>query len=117
MADQFIPFSNSTENDPNQFLNKAIRLVHYEITVREEPSDDFQVYIISFSYVLGNWKAYLSSSLPNGKIYEASYDRDKRVTYIDTYGKVRNEPVYDDAEAEEEVLRQQELEERGNSPW
>jgi hypothetical protein len=76
------------------FQSKAISLVQDEIIKRLEKNDPrpgpFDVYIVWFSKTLQNWKALLSSSLPDGRYYEVTYDGDKKMTYIDIYVKLDN---------------------------
>lgn len=63
--------------------------------VIELEADD--VYVVWFTYTLGNWKALVSTTLPDGKYYEVTHDAGKKVTYIDTYVKVNNVAIPDDA--------------------
>jgi hypothetical protein len=60
------------------------------------------VYVVSFKYILGNWKALLSTTVSDGKYYEVTHRKDEdefgdcSTTYIDTYVKLRNEEVTDE---------------------
>lgn len=56
---------------------------HVEFTL-----DD--VYVVWFSKTLQNWKALLSTTLPDGMYYEVTYNGDKKETYIDAYKKFDN---------------------------
>lgn len=90
-----IPFSSSDEDDPHQFLNKALRLVQEEVALTHslaefEALGPFSVYVVWFSKTLQNWKACLSTSLPDGVYYEVTYNGDRQEAYVDTYAKVRN---------------------------
>lgn len=48
------------------------------------------VYLVWFSKVLKNWKALVSTTLPDGMYYEITYNGDKGETYIDAYKKFDN---------------------------
>lgn len=59
-----------------------------------DPTDDVSItiddiYITSFSFVLGNMKALLSTNLPDGKYYEVTYNKEKREMYTDCYVRVK----------------------------
>lgn len=45
------------------------------------------VYIVWFCYILGGWKALVSTSLPDGMYYEVTFDKDADVIYVDAYKK------------------------------
>ena len=72
---------------------KAIQIVrayvetHLEVT---DPTPEFQVYVVWFVKVLQNWKALVSTSLPDGMYYELTYDGDKSKVYVDAYKKFDN---------------------------
>ncbi len=55
-----------------------------------EKIDTDQVYVIWFCKTLQNWKAIVGSIIPDGRVYEVTYDGDKRQTYIDVYEKKDN---------------------------
>lgn len=88
-----IPFSSEDEFDPDQFLNKAKRLVMNQI--HETSGGVPDVYIVWFSKTLQNWKALLSTSVADGRYYEVTYDGDKKRAYVDTYVKESNVAVED----------------------
>lgn len=48
------------------------------------------VYVVSFTYILGNWKALVSTTLPDGMYYEVTHNFEKRETYLDAYKKFDN---------------------------
>lgn len=76
-------------------LNKAKRLVvehfnsHFD---KEHPTiiDMDDVYVVWFCKTLQNWKALVSTTVPDGKYYEVTYNGDKKETYLDVYGKQDN---------------------------
>lgn len=49
-----------------------------------------EVYVVWFSKTLQNWKAMVSTTLPDGMYYEVTYNGDKSETYIDAYKKLDN---------------------------
>lgn len=78
---------------------KATRIVrrYIEKTLdKSDPKVDFTVYVVWFAKTLQNWKALVSSSLPDGRYYEVTYDGDKSCTYVDVYVKLENFPVFDE---------------------
>ena len=53
------------------------------------------VYVVWFSKTLQNWKALVSTTIPDGKYYEVTYNGDKKEAYVDVYVKVDNKVVSD----------------------
>jgi len=45
------------------------------------------VYVVWFTYTLGNWKTLVSTELPDGMYYEVTHNATLRETYIDAYKK------------------------------
>ena len=54
------------------------------------------VYIVWFSKTLQNWKALVSTTVPDGKYYEITHNGDKGETYVDVYVKLDNYTVKDE---------------------
>ncbi len=48
------------------------------------------VYVVWFSKTLQNWKALVSSDLPDGMYYEVTYNGNTQEIYLDAYRKVDN---------------------------
>lgn len=48
------------------------------------------VYVVWFSYILGGWKALVSTNLRDGRYYELTHSTEKNETYLDTYIKSEN---------------------------
>lgn len=92
-----IPFSSAEELDPFQFIERAQQLVsdwyvHRDldhVIAREN------VYVVWFAKVLGNWKALLSTPIPDGRYFEISYDGEKKQAYLDVYTKAENHTIPD----------------------
>lgn len=57
---------------------------------KSDPQTEFSAYIVWFCYILGGWKALVSTTLPDGRYYEVTYNKDKKETYVDLYVKVDN---------------------------
>jgi len=73
---------------------KAIQLVRDYIARHLDKADeppDYEVYVVWFAKTLQNWKALVSSSLPDGMYYEVTHNGDRGETYLDAYKKFANE--------------------------
>ena len=53
------------------------------------------VYVVWSCKTLQNWKALLSTNVPDLMYYELAYDGDKKMTYLDAYRKWENMPIPD----------------------
>lgn len=85
-------FKNST-NDPEDFQYKVKQAVvdHYNGSHDIREAIGFEsVYIVWFAKTLQNWKALLSTTLPDGMYYEVTRNGDRNETYLDAYKKVEN---------------------------
>lgn len=76
-------------------LNKAKKLVVDFFNDHSEKSETFtltsdDVFIVWFSKTLQNWKALVSTTVPDGMYYEVTYNGDKKETYLDAYKKWQN---------------------------
>jgi Family of unknown function (DUF6275) len=54
-------------------------------------SDD--IYVVWFSKTLQNWKALVSTALPDGMCYEVTYNGDRNEIYFDAYKKFENRVI------------------------
>lgn len=80
------------------FQSVAIQVVTDYIEKRLDPSAEkpaYEVYVVWFTKTLQNWKAMVSSTLPDGMYYEVTYDGDKRRIYLDAYKKLENITIQD----------------------
>lgn len=82
--------------------SKAKLLVKDYIESRQYPSDDpivldldKDIYVVWFAKTLQNWKALVSTTIPDGKYYEITYNGDVGEAYLDAYVKIHN-VVYPD---------------------
>lgn len=65
------------------FNSHAIRQEPKQLTLAD-------VYVVWFSKTLQNWKALVSTTVPDGIYYEITYNGDKKETYVDVYKKFEN---------------------------
>ena len=57
---------------------------------KSDPPREFDVYVVWFSKTLQNWKALVSTTLPDNRYYEVTYNGDKKEMYLDGYVKFVN---------------------------
>lgn len=85
------------------YQRRARQLVYDYVKPRLEKTDTHvtfgldEVYVVWFAKVLQNWKALVSTTLPDGAYYEVTHNGDKAETYIDVYRKWDNVAVPDPA--------------------
>lgn len=60
---------------------------------KSDPETTFDVFVVWFAKTLQNWKALVSTTLPDGKYYEVTHNGDKSETYLDVYVKVSNRAI------------------------
>lgn len=70
-------------NYVNEHLDKTDN-----VSITEE-----QVYVVWFCKTLQNWKALLSTTLPDGQYYEVTFNGDKQEVYLDVYKKWENKCI------------------------
>lgn len=75
--------------------SKARQLLRENLAAGDPGLEDSDVYVVWFCYILGGWKALLSTTREDNRYYELTYDKVKKQTYIDTYVKVLNVAVKD----------------------
>lgn len=54
-----------------------------------------EVFVVWFCKTLQNWKALLSTKVPDGVYYEITHNGDRNETYVDVYKKWENLCVKD----------------------
>ena len=110
----------SETKNPYEFQDKARELVLDQVNKRNHQehmalvrgnsrrgvrTDSFiplrldEVYVVWFSKVLQNWKALVSTEIPDGRYYEVTYNGDRLEAYVDTYTKESNILISDQFEA------------------
>ena len=55
--------------------------------------EDVVFYMVWFAFILGNWKALVSSTAPDGRYYEVTFNIVKDEIYVDTYVKSHNHKI------------------------
>ena len=79
-----VEFRNFCLETVRDYTNK-----HFDKTDNKEITID-DVYIVWSCKTLQNWKALVSTTVPDLKYYEITYNGDKNETYIDVYVKLEN---------------------------
>lgn len=91
MADNLKGIPLSSPDEGLDIPTSAKMLVKREIELLDGTSIPLHdIYVVWFSYTLGNWKALVSTSLPDGKYYEVTHSKERDVTFVDTYLKINN---------------------------
>jgi len=96
MADK-IPVGRVTSTD---MMAKARLIVvqyfndHVDVTDKKKITFD-DVFVVWFSKTIQNWKALVSTTVPDGMYYEITYNGDKGETYVDVYKKWEHLTVAD----------------------
>ena len=62
--------------------------LHRDISYKTITKDD--VYVVWFCKTLQNFKALLSTTIPDGMYYEVTFNGDKNEYYLDVYKKWEN---------------------------
>lgn len=81
--------------DNKLFLEKCKDLVYNYAKKHIDITDDVRftkddIYIVWLCKTLQNNKALLSTTLPDGRYYELTYNGDKNEIYLDAYKKFEN---------------------------
>lgn len=81
---EFIPLAKQTVLD-------YVR-AHLDVTDNINVSIN-DIYVVWFCKTLQNWKALISTTLPDGMYYEVTYNGDKKEIYLDAYKKFENKHI------------------------
>ena len=81
---EFIPLAKQTVLDYVQ--------AHLDVTDDVNVSIN-DIYVVWFCKTLQNWKALISTTLPDGMYYEVTYNGDKKEIYLDAYKKFENKHI------------------------
>ena len=79
---------------PRKYEDEAIDLVcdytweHLDHT--DDGCEEFEVFTVWKCKTLQNWKFLLSTTLHDGMYYEATFDGDRNMWYLDAYKKFEN---------------------------
>lgn len=82
-----------TDRGVGSYMQSAISHVHDFVNGQLDKSDppaEFDVYVVWFCKTLQNWKALVSTSLPDQMYYEVTFNGDTGETYLDAYKKFQN---------------------------
>ena len=77
-------------------IDRAREIVFEYVKPRLEKTDAHvtfaqdEVYVVWFCYILGGWKALVSTTLPDGMYYEVTHNVATSETYLDAYKKFDN---------------------------
>lgn len=76
-------------------IETARKLVFEYAKAHLDKTDDVafelgNVYVVWFCFILGGWKALVSTSLPDAMYYEVTHNVAKGETYLDAYRKTDN---------------------------
>ena len=85
----FNPLTTLPMQEQAKFVVRVWLREHLDVTdkVTIRPDD---VYVVWFVKVLQNWKALVSTNLPDGMYYEVTYNGEMREIYLDAYKKFDN---------------------------
>lgn len=81
--------------EPMVLAEKHVRAYIDEHLERTDVRPDYTTYVVWFCYILGGWKALISTTLPDGMYYEVTYNKNQRTTYLDAYKKFHNREIPD----------------------
>ena len=80
-----------TENSPYPMIARALV---FDYIMERLGSDDERmkfgfddVHVVSFTYIMGNWKAIIGTSAADDTCYEVTYDNHDGVASVDAYKK------------------------------
>jgi hypothetical protein len=62
----------------------------FPIDTHTKAADASMFYVVMFGYVLGSWKALVSTDIISGQYWEVTYDANKKQSYVDHYFKQSN---------------------------
>lgn len=86
--------------DPVNYPQEVRRLLAQHLEEKGENIPLRKIYVVWFSYVLGGWKALLSTTVEDSRYYEVTHNPNKNETYIDTYLKGSNVVIKDNESKE-----------------
>lgn len=86
MADNLGVNPKRAFSSPDEGRNFPVLARVYAANSAEVEVED--TYVVWFAYVLGAWKALVSTMVPDGRYYEVTFNKEKDEVYVDIYEKV-----------------------------
>ena len=83
------PLKTLPRQEQAKFVVRVWLKAHLDKTDNVQLKAD-DVYVVWFVQVLQNWKALVSTTLPDGMYYEVTFNDDKNEIYLDAYKKFDN---------------------------
>lgn len=88
--------SAAAENFPMKAREVVLAYAESHLDVTDSvPITLDDIFIVWFCKTLQNWKALISTTLPDGMYYEVTYNGDNREVYLDVYKKFDNKLIKD----------------------
>lgn len=84
------PLSSPDEKKGDEFLGRAKQVVFDWYQSNGYAYDSYTVYVVWFAYILGGWKALVSTSISDGRYHEVTFNANKSELYHDVYSKLEN---------------------------
>lgn len=88
-----IEHRNAEYPDTDAFMARARQIVMDHALTNGTHLTTQQVRIAWFSRTLQNWKALISTSLPDFRYYEVIHNGDRSETYLDVYDRVESTTI------------------------
>nr|DAJ64255.1 MAG TPA: hypothetical protein [Caudoviricetes sp.] len=91
----FFIIKKRKEKNKMDYTLKAREIVRDYVNEHLDKTDGIAInmtdtYVVWQCKTLQNWKALVSTTLPDGMYYEVTYNGDKNEVYLDTYKKFEN---------------------------
>lgn len=83
------------------YPERARGVIKNHLELEGRPLDQKDIFVVWFCYILGGWKALLSTTVEDNRYYEVTHNVAKNQTYVDTYVKESNVMFGDDSESKE----------------
>jgi hypothetical protein len=82
----------------DEFVKLAKDAIKHMIIETTDPTDGIDydkidVYFVTCTYILGSIKGMFSTTLPDGKYYEVTYNHEKNEMYVDQYVKTKQNKI------------------------
>lgn len=80
-------------NEPTDYPAAAREIVDDWVQKRmleTGSATQYDLYVVWFCYILGGWKALVSTTMSDGLYFEVTHNYTKSETYLDVYNKIDN---------------------------